>query len=119
STIIARMFRDHAILPEPPIAICLASGIIADTLHLTSPTTTDADRDILGWLETYAGIDFEKYAAEFFAAGSALRVKSPQEVLSEDSKTYSEAGWTFSVAQVEELGLELFWKRKEDLKRAL
>jgi manganese-dependent inorganic pyrophosphatase len=118
-TIVTRMFREHAILPEKSVALCLASGIIADTLQLTSPTTTEVDRDMLGWLAPYTGRDLKAYAKEFFAAGSALRVKSPEAVLTEDCKEYSEGGWRFSVAQVEELGLELFWQRKEDLSAAL
>jgi manganese-dependent inorganic pyrophosphatase len=119
STMIAGMFREQAIVPDPPIAICMASGIISDTLYLTSPTTTEIDRDLLAWLAPYTHVNIEEFAKELFAAGSALRTHSPDEVLHEDCKTYTEYGWTFSVAQVEEIGMDRFWKRREELETAL
>ena len=58
----ARQFRAAGLEPEPAIALCMASGIIADTLYLRSPTTTDVDRDSLAWLETLCREDLEAYA---------------------------------------------------------
>lgn len=118
-TIIARMYRQQALVPDSGIALCLASGIISDTLFLRSPTTTEVDRDILGWLETYTDTDLEAYSQEFFAVGSALSITSPQEILASDRKEYDGNGWTITISQVEELGMERFWERKEDLEKAL
>jgi manganese-dependent inorganic pyrophosphatase len=118
-TMIARMFRQHAIMPDPGIALCMASGIISDTLYLQSPTTTDVDRDLLGWLRHYIQVDLDDYAQEFFAEGSTLSISSPEDILASDRKTYSENGWTISISQAEELGMERFHERKEDLHRAL
>ena len=75
-TMVARMFRQQAIMPEPPIALCMASGIISDTLFLQSPTTTEVDRDILAWLRHYLPVDLDEYAKEFFAEGSTLSISS-------------------------------------------
>ena len=36
-----------------------------------------------------------------------------------DRKTYEENNWTIAISQAEELGLELFWKRKDDLQATL
>ena len=118
-TMIARMFRQHAIMPDPGIALCMASGIISDTLYLKSPTTTDVDRDMLAWLEHYVNVNLEDYAQEFFAEGSTLSISSVEEVLASDRKTYTENGWTLAVSQAEELGMERFHERKADLLAAL
>ena len=118
-TLVARQFRAAGILPKPGIALCMASGIISDTLNLRSPTTTDVDRDILGWLEELCGVDLDAYAREFFDIGSALRSSTPAEVIREDCKEFSEQGVKFSISQIEENGFDLFWERKDDLRGAL
>lgn len=118
-TLVARQFRASGITPKPGIALCMASGIISDTLYLRSPTTTDTDREILKWLEGLCEIDLEQYAKEFFEIGSALRNCTPAEVVREDCKEFSEHGVRFSISQIEETGFDLFWDRKEDLRTAL
>jgi manganese-dependent inorganic pyrophosphatase len=118
-TLVARQFRAAGILPKPGIALCMASGIISDTLNLRSPTTTDVDRDILGWLKGLCGVDLDAYAREFFEIGSALRSSTPAEVIREDCKEFSEQGVRFSISQIEENGFDLFWERKDDLRAAL
>lgn len=118
-SIVARRFRQHGLTPEPAIALCLATGLIADTLHLTSPTTTAEDREILDWLGRLTGRDWKAYAEAFFAAGSVLQVQTAQAVVRGDCKEFSENEWKFAIAQVEELGLERFWDRKNELREAL
>mgnify|MGYP001548594627 CR=1 FL=1 len=118
-TLVARQFRGAGLEPDPAVALCMASGIISDTLHLKSPTTTDVDRDILAWLEPRCGEDLTAYTRAFFDVGSALRSKSPAEVIREDCKEFTEQGVRFSISQIEETGFDLFWERKEDLRAAL
>lgn len=119
STIVARMCRDEGVDLPPGIALCLATGIISDTLLLSSPTTTQVDRDILPWLGEKAGRDLKEYADAFFAAGSVLKIQSADEAVRGDCKEYEEGDWSLAVAQIEELGLERFWERKEELQNAL
>jgi len=116
STLVTRMFRLQNLTPTPPIALCLAAGIISDTLHLTSPTTTDVDRDMLAWLDTLSPVPLKAFSEGFFAVGSPLQIHTPEEVLKADCKEYEENGWRIAVSQVEELGLTRFWSRKEELK---
>jgi manganese-dependent inorganic pyrophosphatase len=118
-TLVARQFRASGITPKPGIALCMASGIISDTLFLRSPTTTDTDRDILKWLQTLCDVDLETYATEFFEIGSALRSCTPDEVVREDCKEFEEHGFRFSISQIEEIGFDLFWDRKDDLRASL
>ena len=118
-TLVARQFRASGIVPKPGIALCMASGIISDTLHLRSPTTTDVDRDILNWLKGLSPVDLDEFAKEFFEIGSALRTCSPTEVVREDCKEFTEHGQRFSISQIEEIGFDLFWDRKDELRAAL
>jgi manganese-dependent inorganic pyrophosphatase len=118
-TLVARQFRAAGIEPDPAIALCMASGIISDTLFLRSPTTTDVDRDALGWLRGRCEGDLDQYAREFFEIGSALRSSIPPDVIREDGKEFSEQGVRFSISQIEETGFDLFWERKDELLDAL
>lgn len=118
-TLVARMFREANLEPTPGIALCMASGMISDTLHLRSPTTTDVDRECLEWLQGFCNVDLGEFAHEFFQVGSALRNCSPEQVVREDCKEFSEAGQRFSISQIEEIGFDLFWQRKDELADAL
>jgi len=118
-TLVARQFRGAGLEPDKSVALCMASGIISDTLHLRSPTTTDVDRDMLAWLEPLCGEDLVAFAREFFEVGSALRSKATAEVIREDCKEFTEHGVRFSISQIEEMGFDLFWERKDDLREAL
>ncbi len=118
-TLVARMFRQHNIEPTPGIALCMASGMISDTLFLRSPTTTDVDRDMLTWLGQFCSLNLEEYANEFFQVGSALRTCTPEAVVREDCKEFEESGRRFSISQIEEIGFDLFWQRKAELAAAL
>ncbi len=119
STLVARAWRAAGMAPSPGIALALAAGIISDTLRLTSPTTTDLDRNILEWLRELAPCDLDEFARDFFAAGSPLRTQAPREALEGDCKEFHEAGWHFAVAQIEEQGFEPFWERKKELREAV
>jgi manganese-dependent inorganic pyrophosphatase len=64
-TLVARQFRAAGLTPAPEIALCMASGIISDTLFLRSPTTTDVDRDVLAWLSGLCLVDLPQAALGF------------------------------------------------------
>jgi len=119
STIVGIMYRMREAAPDKGTAICLCAGIISDTLHLTSPTTTNTDREILEWLSSIGGIDSAQFVKDFFAAGSMLREHTPDRALESDRKVFEENGWHISISQIEELGLEEFWKREGELQAAL
>ena len=117
-TLVARMFRSADIKPTAGIALC-ASGMISDTLNLRSPTATDVDRDLLRWLQKYCEVNLDQFAGEFFQVGSALRSCDSDQVVREDCKEFEESGIRFSISQIEEIGFDLFWKRKEELSQSL
>jgi manganese-dependent inorganic pyrophosphatase len=119
STIVALMYRMRGLVPDKATALCLCAGLISDTLHLTSPTTTNTDTDILNWLAGIAKIDRDQFVKDFFAAGSMLRESTPAAAIESDRKEFEENGWRISISQIEELGLDEFWKREEELLSAL
>ena len=118
-TLVARHYRDAGIEPEQSIALCMASGIISDTLFLQSPTTTTVDRTMLEWLRQRCPVDLDEFARTFFEIGSALRTSTPDGVVQEDCKEFSERDIRFSISQIEETGFDLFWERKDELRVAL
>lgn len=119
STIVALMFRMQGLAPDKATSLCLCAGMVSDTLNLTSPTTTNTDREILPWLAGIAGIDAEVFVKDFFAAGSMLRESTPRAAVESDRKEFEENGWRISISQIEELGLGEFWKREQDLHAGL
>lgn len=119
STIVAdQFFRYGTELPKK-IAGLLLAGLVSDTLNLTSPTTTDRDVQVLGRLEKISGVNAREFTEKLFASGSVLTSKPAAQAITTDCKEYNELSYTFSVAQIEEIGFDQFWKRKDDVIRAL
>ena len=119
STIIALCFQYAGIAVPWKIAGVLLSGLISDTLNLTSPTTTDTDRRIRDELAKTAEVDPDAYAKELFSVGSPLLTLSAEEAINADSKPYTESGHRFVVAQVEELTFANFHEKRDALLAAL
>jgi manganese-dependent inorganic pyrophosphatase len=119
STIVADCFLRHHVEMPQNIAGLLLAGLVADTLNLTSPTTTKRDAEILGILEKTAGIDATEFTDLLFASGSVLISKPASQAITADCKEYVEQGRRFSVAQIEEIGFDQFWKRKVEVMAAI
>ncbi|MDA1067015.1 MAG: putative manganese-dependent inorganic diphosphatase [Verrucomicrobia bacterium] len=118
-TIVADQFQRYDKTPSPEIAGIMMSGIISDTLHLNSPTSTPKDKQILDWLSSIAGVDSTELSQVIFSAGSIIVSNEPEDVITADQKFYSDDEIRYSVSQVEELGMENFWGKKETLLEAL
>jgi len=70
-------------------------------------------------VEEIAGVDAVKFTEKLFTSGSVLTSLPAAEAVVADCKEFKEQGRVFSVAQIEELGFEQFWKRKADVMTAL
>jgi manganese-dependent inorganic pyrophosphatase len=119
STIVADCFFRHDVELPKPIAGLLLAGLVSDTLNLSSPTTTARDAEILKRLEKIAEVNARDFTEKLFASGSLLTLKTAPKAITTDCKEYSEGRETFSVAQIEEVGFDQFWKRKAELLDAL
>jgi manganese-dependent inorganic pyrophosphatase len=118
-TIVADLFRSAGLLPTPEIAGIMMSGLISDTLHLNSPTTTPKDAEILSWLSGIAAEDPRRLAEAIFSSGSVIQANTPEAIVQSDHKAYEDEGVRFSVSQVEELGFGNFWNRATSIASAL
>jgi manganese-dependent inorganic pyrophosphatase len=119
STIVATLFQE-ANLPIPKkLAGLLMCGIISDTLNLTSPTTTDVDRQLMAELSRVSGIAPAELAAEIFSVGSPLLTMTPEQAVTADSKEYEHGDHRYTVAQIEELSFAPFKAKRDSLLEAL
>lgn len=115
STIVADIFRQSRIPIPKHITGLLMCGLISDTLNLTSPTTTQVDREIMAELSKTSGIKPRDLASEIFSVGSPLSSLSMKEVVTADCKEYTDSGVTFSVSQIEEISFAQFETKRDKL----
>lgn len=119
STIVAHCFLQQNLEIPQSIAGLLLAGLISDTLNLTSPTTTERDSQILAVLEKRAEVSAREFTERLFASGSVLITKPAGQAITVDCKEYLEQGRRFTVAQIEEIGFDQFWKRQAEVSAAL
>ena len=117
-TLIAEMYLMYQIAIPENIAGIMQGGIIADTLLLRSPTTTERDERILRMLEKISKVKSEDLLQEIFKLGSVILNKTPRELFAVDCKKFKHHDdHIFSIAQVEELGFSEFYNKKTELMR--
>jgi manganese-dependent inorganic pyrophosphatase len=119
STIVGTLFQQAGVPISKNLAGLLMCGMISDTLNLTSPTTTDVDRVLMGELSALSGIDPAALATEIFSVGSPLQTMAPEEAVTADSKEYEHGSQSYTVAQIEELSFAPFSAKREALLEAL
>ncbi|MGC9941992.1 MAG: putative manganese-dependent inorganic diphosphatase [Verrucomicrobiota bacterium] len=119
STIVADCFFRYGVELPRSVAGLLLAGVVSDTLNLTSPTSTVRDAEILKRLEQLSFVNARDFTEKLFASGSLLNLKPAPQAIQTDCKEYAENNVKFSVAQIEEIGFEQFWKRKDELLAAL
>lgn len=87
-SIIALMYRENRIKPDPITAALMCHAIISDTMNFNSPTTTYIDKDLALELASIAGIDLAYIAPEMFKAVATMKGKNLSEILYNDFKEY-------------------------------
>ena len=112
------MGADAAKMPEA-IKGAMLSCILSDTLEFRSPTTTQADRDVVAALASDLGIDVGDYAAEMFAAKSDVSRFSDAELLRMDSKEYAVGDTKFRVSVLETTSPDTVLDRKASLMESM
>ncbi len=100
ATIIAMMYSENSLKPEPTIAGLLCSAIISDTLMFRSPTCTPVDEMVAKNLAEIAGLDIEEHAMAMFNAGSKLGRRSADEIFHIDCKPFKADMVSITVSQV-------------------
>ena len=119
ATLVVERFRQNGMEPSKPSATVLLAAVLSDTVLLNSPTTTERDRVVVGYLERAIGIDAKKFGREMFETSSDVSDLSAERVVSQDAKEYEIAsGETISIAQIETVGKTLL-DRTDELREAL
>ena len=114
NTIIYILYKENNIEIPSNIAGLMLSGILSDTLILTSPTTTDTDREVAEELSHIAGVDYKKYGLDMLKAGSSLRGKTKEEVLFTDYKNYPVGEEKIGLGQLSTTSPEEILNEKEE-----
>ncbi|GAB4500220.1 MAG: putative manganese-dependent inorganic diphosphatase [Anaerolineales bacterium] len=109
STLVTEQTAEAGLSAPPTIAGALLSGLLSDTLILTSPTTTERDKVAAERLARWAfvggsplkGETIETFGKAVLSAGAGLSNRKPEEVVSTDIKPFESGGFKFAVAQAE------------------
>jgi len=109
STLVCEQTAEAGLSAPPSLAGALLAGLLADTLILTSPTTTPRDRVAAEKLARWAfvggsplkGETIESFGKAVLSAGAGLSNRKPEEIVSNDVKAYEVGGFKFAIAQAE------------------
>lgn len=105
-TIIYEQFRKWGVEIDSLTAKVLLAGLVADTVMLKSPTTTDYDRHVARQLAAIASVDLQSFSEEIFASDATLSERDLESVIRSDMKKYRENGVSFAIGQAEVTNLE-------------
>ncbi len=106
ATIIACKFLESGKRPTPSQAKLLLGAIIADTLLLTSPTTTEVDRQQAAALARLAKVKLKEFGREVLVRNDETLDRPAAELVEKDLKEFSADGIQFAVAQIETVDRE-------------
>jgi manganese-dependent inorganic pyrophosphatase len=109
STLVTEQTAEAGLSMPPALAGVLLAGLLSDTLILTSPTTTQRDKDAAERLSRWAfvggsplrGETIESYGKAVLSAGAGLSNRKPEEIVSTDIKQFEAGGFKFAIAQAE------------------
>jgi manganese-dependent inorganic pyrophosphatase len=119
ATLVIERFRQNGMEPSRPSATMLLGAILSDTVILNSPTATQRDRSVVGYLEQVLARDATEFGGEMFEETSDVSGLPAEEIITRDAKEYEAAGdQTICIAQIETVGRSLL-ERKDDLLVAL
>jgi manganese-dependent inorganic pyrophosphatase len=127
STLVSERIEDAGLSAPPEIAGVLLSGLISDTLLLTSPTTTDRDRfaadRLARWSFTWGSPlkdeTLQSFGKQVLQSGAGLETRDPSEIVRTDLKLYEHGDKKFAIAQAEVTDLVQLQDHLKPLSNAL
>ena len=114
NTIVFQMFRERHIDIPYEIAGMMISGILSDTLCLTSSTTTDLDKITVSLLANEMHLDYESYYKEMLKAGTSIEGLTKKEVLTQDYKNFQVEDKKYAIGQTITLDIDNIMKDKDE-----
>ena len=109
-----RLFREQHVEIPYDIAGLMISGILSDTLGLTSSTTTELDIITVNKLAIDMNIDYKKYYQEMLKAGTSISGHTKLEVLTQDYKNFQVEDKKFAIGQVITMDIDNIMKDKDE-----
>lgn len=119
NTIIYHLYQENRVIIPYWVAGLMLSGILSDTLALTSPTTTDIDRQVVKNLEEITHLSYQEYSREMFAGSLNLDKKTPSDLINMDLKTFQTNSGFFKVSQIITLNPTSLLENKDILQEEL
>ena len=104
ATLVVERFRQNGMEPSGPVATLLLGAVLSDTVILSSPTTTERDHAVVGYLERTLRLDAREFGREMFEATADITGVPAEDVLTRDLKHYEVGGQTLAIAQIETVG---------------
>lgn len=101
ATIIACKFDELGRKPTAAQAKLLLGAIVADTLLMTSPTTTETDRRQAAALARIAKVNLERFGYEVLVRNDETLDRPATELVEKDLKEFAANGSKFAVSQIE------------------
>lgn len=126
-TLVSESIAEAGLSAPPPLAGLLLAGLLADTLILTSPTTTPRDHKAAERLGRWsfvggsplAGETIQTFGEQLLQAGAGLSSRTADEIVKADFKLYEGGGLKFGVSQAEVTTLNELAEHRENLMEAL
>jgi manganese-dependent inorganic pyrophosphatase len=119
ATLVTERFRHNGLEPSRSTATMLLAAVLSDTVILRSPTATERDRAVIGYLERALGLDATEFGREMFEESSDTSGVPADQLVTRDVKQYQAAGGhLIAIAQVETVGSALL-QRKDELLAAM
>ena len=127
STLVSELTAEAGLSMPPNLAGTLLAGLLADTLILTSPTTTPRDKEAAQRLARWAfvggsplrGETIESYGQAVLSAGAGLSNRKPEDIVRNDIKPYEVGRFKLAIAQAEVTDLMQLSEHLEPLTQAL
>ncbi len=107
STMIYEMFIQEKVNIPSNIAGLMLSAILSDTLLLTSPTTTEDDKNAAVKLADIAKVDMDKFGLEMIKAASSIEGMSVKDLIKSDFKNYVVGSKNLGIGQVMTLDFDI------------
>jgi manganese-dependent inorganic pyrophosphatase len=107
ASILALRFAEAGLAPDAVEAKLLLGALVADTLLLTSPTTTATDRELAPRLAAAAGVVLAEFGREVLAHNDGLALETPAALVARDLKEFSRGETRFLLGQIETVDLGL------------
>lgn len=114
NTIVYQMFRERLIDIPYEIEGMMISGILSDTLCLTSSTTTELDKITVELLARDMKLDYKSYYKEMLKAGTSIDGLTKLEVLTQDYKNFQVDDKKYAVGQTITMDIDSIMKDKDE-----